>query len=52
MGKTFLVARREYLAYITAWGFWVGLLITPVALLLGITIRKWYAEMVHTRTIC
>tara|TARA_B100000678_G_scaffold288546_1_gene297254 strand:- start:24303 stop:25730 length:1428 start_codon:yes stop_codon:yes gene_type:complete len=40
MGKTFLVARREYLAYITAWGFWVGLLITPVALLLGITIPE------------
>ena len=36
MGRAFLVARREYLAYITAWGFWVGLLITPVALSLGI----------------
>lgn len=35
MGRAFLVARREYLAYITAWGFWVGLLITPVALSLG-----------------
>lgn len=36
MGRAFLVARREYLAYITAWGFWVGLLITPVALALGV----------------
>lgn len=34
MRSTFLVARRDYLGYVTAWGFWLGLLFTPV--LLGI----------------
>ncbi|MAP93904.1 MAG: hypothetical protein CMK07_03040, partial [Ponticaulis sp.] len=37
MYRLFLVARREYLAYVTAWGFWIGLLITPLALGLGTT---------------
>ena len=30
----YLVARRDYLGYVTAWGFWLGLLLTPV--LMGI----------------
>ena len=38
MRKAFLVARREYFAYISAWGFWVGLFLTPIALILGITL--------------
>tara|TARA_Y100000052_G_scaffold26426_2_gene31366 strand:+ start:30060 stop:31490 length:1431 start_codon:yes stop_codon:yes gene_type:complete len=38
MGKLFLIARREYLAYITAWGFWFGILITPLALFLGLSL--------------
>ena len=38
MLKAFLVARREYFAYISAWGFWVGLFLTPIALILGITL--------------
>ncbi len=32
MDKIFLVARREYFAYVTAWGFWLGLLFTPLIL--------------------
>mgnify|MGYP006276502663 FL=1 len=28
----YLVARRDYLGYVTAWGFWLGLLLTPVLL--------------------
>ncbi|MEM6535958.1 MAG: ABC transporter permease, partial [Pseudomonadota bacterium] len=32
--STYLVARRDYLGYVTAWGFWLGLLFTPV--LMGI----------------
>ena len=27
--STYLVARRDYLGYVTAWGFWLGLLFTP-----------------------
>ena len=34
MRSTYLVAMRDYLGYVTAWGFWLGLLFTPV--LLGI----------------
>ncbi len=30
MLSTYLVARRDYLGYVTAWGFWLGLLLTPV----------------------
>jgi ABC-2 type transport system permease protein len=29
MRRIYLIARREYLAFITAWGFWVSLLIVP-----------------------
>ncbi len=31
----YLVARRDYLGYVTAWGFWLGLLLTPVLLGVG-----------------
>jgi ABC-2 type transport system permease protein len=31
-----LVARREYIGYVSALGFWVGLLLTPIGLALGI----------------
>jgi len=34
MRSIYLVARRDYLGYVSAWGFWLGLLFTPV--LLGI----------------
>lgn len=35
MDKIYLVARREYLAYVTAWGFWLGLLFTPLIIVLA-----------------
>ncbi|MEO1188461.1 MAG: hypothetical protein AAFW60_05250, partial [Pseudomonadota bacterium] len=28
--STYLVTRRDYLGYVSAWGFWLGLLFTPV----------------------
>lgn len=34
MSPVFLVARREYLAYIGAWGFWLSLLTAPVIIAL------------------
>lgn len=34
MHSTYLVTRRDYLGYVSAWGFWLGLLFTP--LILGI----------------
>src|SRR5690349_15072763 len=30
MGAIFLVARRDYFAYVGAWGFWVSLLMAPL----------------------
>ena len=32
MRNIYLLARRDYLSYVTAWGFWLGLLITPFML--------------------
>lgn len=32
MRNMLLVARRDYLGYVTAWGFWLGLFLTPVLL--------------------
>lgn len=30
--STYLVTRRDYLGYVSAWGFWLGLLFTPIIL--------------------
>lgn len=30
MRSIYLVARRDYLGYVTAWGFWLGLMLTPI----------------------
>lgn len=32
MGTIYLIARREYLAYVGAWGFWVSLITAPLLL--------------------
>ena len=40
MRNALLVARREYIAYVTAWGFWLGLLFTPIALGLGVILPQ------------
>ena len=34
--QTYLVTRRDYLGYVSAWGFWLGLLFTPVLFAAGI----------------
>lgn len=37
MDRIFLIARREYLAYVRAWGFWISLALLPVfGLVLGV----------------
>ncbi|MFC7292523.1 ABC transporter permease [Hirschia litorea] len=33
-----LVARREYLGYVSALGFWLGLLLTPIGLAVGVLV--------------
>ncbi len=34
MHGIYLVTRRDYLGYVSAWGFWLGLLFTPIILLI------------------
>ncbi len=45
----YLVARRDYLGYVTAWGFWLGLLITPVLFGLGIMLPSLAASQTPVR---
>ncbi|MCI4646011.1 MAG: ABC transporter permease [Hyphomonadaceae bacterium] len=45
----YLVARRDYLGYVTAWGFWLGLLITPVLLGVGMMVPALAASSVPVR---
>ncbi|MEN0078627.1 MAG: ABC transporter permease [Pseudomonadota bacterium] len=45
----YLVARRDYLGYVTAWGFWLGLLITPILFAIGITLPSFAASQAPTR---
>ena len=40
MRGIWLVARREYLGYVTAWGFWLGLILTPLGLLAGAVLPR------------
>ena len=45
----YLVARRDYLGYVTAWGFWLGLLITPILFGLGIMLPSFAASQTPVR---
>lgn len=45
----YLVARRDYLGYVTAWGFWLGLLITPILFSVGMTVPALAANSVPVR---
>ncbi|MEL6473543.1 MAG: ABC transporter permease [Pseudomonadota bacterium] len=45
----FLVARRDYLGYVTAWGFWLGLLATPFLLSIGLIAPSLAASTTPTR---
>jgi ABC-2 type transport system permease protein len=49
MRSIYLVARRDYLGYVQAWGFWLGLLLTPVLLTLGIMAPTWAEASQPTR---
>lgn len=45
----YLVARRDYLGYVTAWGFWLGLMITPILFGLGMIVPSLAASSTPTR---
>ena len=45
----YLVARRDYLGYIQAWGFWLGLMLTPILMGVGMMAPSWAAASQPTR---
>ncbi|WP_084420531.1 ABC transporter permease [Henriciella litoralis] len=49
MRSIYLVARRDYLGYVQAWGFWLGLMLTPILMAVGIMAPSWAAASQPTR---
>ena len=49
MRSIYLVARRDYLGYVQAWGFWLGLLLTPILMGIGIMAPTWAQASQPTR---
>ena len=49
MRSIYLVARRDYLGYVQAWGFWLGLLLTPILMGIGMMAPTWAAASQPTR---
>ena len=49
MRSIYLVARRDYLGYVQAWGFWLGLLLTPILMGVGMMAPSWAAASQPTR---
>ncbi|WP_084399241.1 ABC transporter permease [Henriciella aquimarina] len=49
MRSIYLVARRDYLGYVQAWGFWLSLLLTPLLMGLGMMAPSWAAASQPTR---
>ncbi|HIG22603.1 MAG TPA: ABC transporter permease [Henriciella marina] len=45
----YLVARRDYLGYVQAWGFWLGLLLTPLLLAVAMMAPTWAENSQPTR---
>ena len=49
MHGIYLVTRRDYLGYVTAWGFWLGLLFTPLILVIFMLAPSFAASSQPTR---
>lgn len=49
MRRIYLVARREYLAFVTAWGFWASLVILPFFIALGVLVPALAERAAPTR---
>ncbi len=49
MRNTYLVFRRDYLGYVSAWGFWVGLAALPVIMAAAIAIGYFAASSAPVR---
>lgn len=49
MHGIYLVTRRDYLGYVSAWGFWLGLLFTPLILIIFMLAPSFAASSQPTR---
>ncbi|MEL7128727.1 MAG: ABC transporter permease [Pseudomonadota bacterium] len=49
MRNVFLVFRRDYLSYVTAWGFWLGLAALPILMVLGAVVGGFAANSAPVR---
>lgn len=49
MRNIYLIARRDYLGYVTAWGFWLGLLLTPIIIGASMIVPQMIRENQPTR---
>ena len=49
MRSILLVFRRDYMSYVSAWGFWLGLAAMPVLILFGVLISGWAASSTPVR---
>ncbi|MEM9670283.1 MAG: ABC transporter permease [Pseudomonadota bacterium] len=49
MRNIFLVFRRDYIGYISAWGFWLGLAALPILALLGASLGAFAASTTPAR---
>ncbi len=49
MRNILLVFRRDYMSYVSAWGFWLGLAAMPVLILFGVLMGGWAASSTPVR---
>ncbi|MEM7007182.1 MAG: ABC transporter permease [Pseudomonadota bacterium] len=49
MRNTFLVFRRDYLGYVSAWGFWLGLAALPILAMIGMVLGAFAASTTPAR---
>lgn len=49
MRGTYLVAMRDYVGYVSAWGFWFGLLLTPLIIALFVMAQSFAQNAQPTR---
>lgn len=49
MRNIFLVFRRDYMSYVSAWGFWLGLAAMPILIVFGIFMGSWASSSTPVR---
>jgi len=49
MRNILLVFRRDYMSYVSAWGFWLGLAAMPILIIFAVLISGWAASSTPVR---